>query len=135
VEITTVETWLHTILGNDATLAGLVGTQIYSYAAPKTASFPLVIYQFQGGHDVRGVGPARIMTDGLYVVKAVDRDESFAGLKAIAERVDALLQGAKGETVDGSVLGCVREQPLALEEAIDGVKYRHLGGIYRVWAQ
>lgn len=134
-ETTTVETWLYSVLSNDVTLSGLVGGRIYGYVAPEGATFPLVIYQFQGGRDVAGVGATRIMTSGVWVVKGVDCETSFTALKAIADRIDALLHKSSGSVADGQVLACVREEPFSLVEVIDSVQYRHLGGMYRVLVQ
>jgi len=134
-EIATVETWLHNVLSNDVTLSGLVGSRIYGYVAPNKATFPLVIFQFQGGRDVAGVGAARIMTSGVWLVKSVDRETNFTNLKAIEARIDSLLHKASGSVADGQVLACVREEPFSLVEVIDGIQYRHLGGMYRVLVQ
>jgi hypothetical protein len=128
----TAETWFVSVLGGDA--AG-VGERIFDGAAPRGTAFPLIVFQWHGGHDVRGVGPARIMTSGVYLVRAIGQVTSYATLKPIAEAIDQLLQGASGTTVDGTVIGCVREQPYKKLEVIDDQEYRHLGGFYRLWVQ
>jgi len=134
-EIATVETWLYSVLSDDITLTGLVGSRIYGYVAPRTATYPLVIYQYQGGRDVAGVGATRILTNGVWLVKGVDHETSLTTLKAIEGRIDALLHKASGSVADGQVLACVREEPFSLVEVIDGEQYRHLGGMYRVLVQ
>jgi hypothetical protein len=45
------------------------------------------------------------------------------------------LQGAAGTVTDGEVWGCGREQPFVLVETNAGKQFRHLGGVYRVWAK
>lgn len=135
IETIRVDQWLYERLSGDSTLSGLVGGRIYSYLAPQDAALPFVVFSHQAGHDVRGVGPARIMTSLVYQVKAVGQGHSFQQLKAIADRLDALLQGASGSVVDGTVLMCVREQPVEYVETDDGIQYRHLGGMWRIIAQ
>lgn len=134
-ETVVVERWLYGLLSGDTALAAAVSARIYGYVAPLGTAFPLVIFQTQGGLDVRGVGPTRIMSDLTVVVKAIDRAEGFGTLATIAARIDALLQGASGAATGGLVISCVREQPFSLVEVIDGAQYRHLGGIYRIAAQ
>jgi hypothetical protein len=137
-ETVVAETWLYSVLTTDATLTGLIGVgeKVHAFVAPKGTPPPFVVYQYQGGNDVRGVGPVRIMTGLLYVVKAVTRSKSFSDLKPIAERINVLLHAQHGEAAGGRVVSCVREQPFKLVETSDGgVPFRHLGGIYRINAQ
>jgi len=134
-ELDAIDRWLLAVLSGDGTLTGLVSTRIYDTLAPQGATMPYVVYQNQAGHDVRGVGPSRIMADVLYVVKAVCEGTSFTPVRAIADRIDTLLQGASGSNVDGTVLACVRESPFSMIETTDGKQYRWRGGVYRLWAQ
>jgi len=135
IETLRVDQWLYTVLSGDPTLKSLVGQRIYGYVAPEDAALPYVVYSHQAGHDVQGVGPARIMANLIYQVKAIGSGSSFVPLRAIADRIDALLQGASGGAVDGRVLMCIREQPIEYVEIDDGIQYRHVGGIYRLWVQ
>lgn len=135
VEVTRVDQWLYETLSGDPTLSALVGGRIYSYLAPPTAALPFVLFAHQAGRDVRIVGGRRVLVDMVYQVKAVGSGGSFQPLKSIADRLDALLQGASGSVVDGVVYMCVREQPLAYVEVEKGVEYRHLGGFWRIIAQ
>ncbi len=137
IETVRIEQWLYALLSGDSLLSTLVGGRIYSYVAPQGAPppWPLVVYSYQGGYDVRGVGPARIMVSAVYQIKAIGQGQSFAPLQPVADRLDALLQGASGSVLDGQVLMCVREQPVAYVEISAGVPYRHLGGLWRMIAQ
>lgn len=136
IETTLIEAWIYNRLSTDATLTTAVGDHIYSYVAPATAATPYVVFNAQSpGLDVMGVGTARVMLNSLYQVKVVVQDASFNGATAAANRIDALLHGATGTPTGGQVLGCVREGPLAYAEVSDGIEYRHLGGLYRIWVQ
>lgn len=132
------EQWLHGLLTGDDEEGGvntLTGGRVYAYRAPGGAEYPLVIYGYQGGHDVRGVGATRIMASLVYQVKAIGRLSAvgFGAIEAIAERLDQLLQGASGSVVDGGlVLSCVREEPIAYPEIDGPYVFSHLGGLYRL---
>lgn len=135
IELPRIEQWLYGVLASDAAVQALIGTRVYAYLAPQGAKLPYVVFSYQGGHDVRGVGPGRVMVSAIYQVKAVGEGGSFAGLKPIVDALDGLLQGASGSVVDGAVLMCTREQPLAYVETDSGVLYRHLGGLWRIIAR
>jgi len=112
----------------------MVGGRIYAYVAPSGAAYPLVVYSHQGSHDVRGVGPTRIMASMVYQVKVIGIGSAagFGAVKAVADRIDSLLHGASGSVVDGRVLSCVREQGISYVETSGSVAYSHLGGLYRL---
>ncbi len=131
------EQWLYALLTGDGGAGGvntLVSGRIYAYIATSGAVFPLVVYSHQGSRDVRGVGPTRIMASLVYQVKVIGKGSAagFGAIKAVADRIDALLQGANGSVVDGRVLSCVREQGISYveQDAVD--VYSHLGGLYRL---
>lgn len=133
-ETLTIAEWLYGRLVADPQLAALVGDRVFSYVAPAGSTYPLVLFSLQGGHDVSALGAARVMMSCTVLVKAVDKGSTFARLRPIASRLDQLLQGASGQVWSGSVLMCVREQPIEYVEVDDGVEWRHLGGLYRVVA-
>jgi len=135
-----VEQWLYQLLSGDNGASGvhtLVNGRIYAYQAPAGAAFPFVVYSRQAGHDVMGVGTARIMASELYQIKAVGKaaSVSFGTIKAIADRIDTLLQGASGTVTDGRVLSCVREQGISYVETSGSDVYSYLGGLYRIQVQ
>lgn len=133
------DSWLYAVLTGDSALMALAPGGVHGYNNPnRTATFPYVLFQLQGpGMDVRGVGPGRIMTPMVYLVRGIAEGNSFGGsLKSIADRIDDLLQARSGTAAGGVVIVCVREQPFALpESASDGRQFRHLGGIYRLFVQ
>lgn len=135
VESTIVEAWLYSTLSGSATLKTYVDTRIYSHVAPAGAATPFVLWSHQSSHDVRGVGPTRVMASYVYQVKVVGQTGGFGGIADAADELDDLLQGATGTTTDGIVLSCVRESTVAYAEVENGVQYRHLGGLYRIFAQ
>lgn len=131
-------TWMLARLRADTALTGLLAAPdaIYTDAGPDGAALPFVIVQLQSpGQDVGAAPSTRVLTAGTWLVKAVVRGRSYAPAVPIDARLDAVLQGAQGTTPAGTVFGCVRTAPFSLAEDTPTVKYRHLGGTYRVAAR
>ncbi len=140
IETVRVEQWLYGLLAGDTGVGGvstLVGGRIYAYIAPEGSAFPLVVYSRQAGHDVAGVGSARIMASEVYQVKVIGKGSTvgFEAIRPVADRLDSLLQGASGSVVDGQILSCVREQGISYVESSGSGVYSHLGGLYRIQVQ
>lgn len=104
---------------------------MYHGLASRIATYPIISFELYMARDVNGVGTSRIITNGVWLVRAIGATEAYSALASIADRVDTLMQGASS----GGVLGCIREEPFEFEEVIDGVQYRHLGGLYRIFVQ
>ena len=138
VEIVSVDQWIYEALAADGQLAAVVGSRIFADVAPQDAAMPQVIFQMQAAQpDSVGVGGTRILTNGLWLVKAIDQTESYAGLlKTAADRIDTVLHGLVGDTVSWvTVDNCVRQEPFRMaEDDPSGRQYRHLGGLYWVVA-
>ena len=135
LETTRIERWLYDVLSRDPVLSSAVSGRVYAYLAPPEAETPFVVFAFQSGTDTAGIGMARLFVSALYQVKVVGTGWSWTPLQPIADRIDDLLHASSGTTLDGYVLGCMREQPVSYVEVSDGKVYRHLGGLYRIYAQ
>jgi hypothetical protein len=136
-ETTRIDTWLRARLAADSALTAVVGTRLYGELAPQATATPFVVWQLVDVDDVVGATAAtRIMVTSTWAVKAVADAATFAGpLATAADRIDAVLHAAVGGAAgDATVWTAVRERPLRLVEVDDGVTWRHLGGIYRIWA-
>ena len=136
MQILTAATWIYGLLAADATLTALIGgavaPRIYRGMAPEGCAFPcVVLFYMPGGSDLRGVGTINIMVNGNWVVKAIDRNLSAVNAGTIADRIHTLIHGKSG----GSVLMCVRDEPVSYTELVDGALYQHVGGVYRVIVQ
>lgn len=136
-----VELWLRAQIATvNAALEEIalgLSTRVYSEAAPKDATFPVIIFQCQDPpRDVRGVGTFTVMIDTLYLVKAVAQVDNYAELAPIASALHGALTTSVGGAVgDGSVLTSVREAQFSMPEFDEGEQWRHLGGMYRIQAQ
>lgn len=131
-ELSAADKWLYTTLSGDAALAAIVGTRVYDTLAPEGSAFPCVVFSYQGGHDVHTNGPGRVMVSALYQVKVIGKDGAFSELTSAAERIDELLHARHGSNTDG-LAWAVREQPIKYMETDSGVRYYHLGGLYRIY--
>jgi hypothetical protein len=126
----------------DPTIAGIVGrgsaARIFADVAPELATLPVIVFQVQAaGPDTMAVGAVRVQVRPLYLVRAIARQESWQGqLRTLGDRIDAVLhKAALSATADGVVWGSVREEAFRLVESEGGVQHRHLGGLYRLWAE
>ena len=136
VELPRTDDWIHDRLAADAALTAVVADRIYADVAPQGVEMPFVLYQVQSpGPDRKATGARRVMVRPLYLVRGIAPATAWQGvLKTIADRIDTALDLAVGSAAgDATVIGCVREQAFRLVEE-DG-RTRHLGGLYRLWAQ
>lgn len=137
-----VDVWIDAVLKAHAafdTISTGLSQRVYPQVAPDGVKYPFIVYQAQTPpHDVRGVGPNRVMVDTLYVVKAVAQVASYDALAATAHEIDAVMTQGEPQTVPGNlgtILCSMREDGFSLTESESGTLYRHLGGVYRVLAQ
>lgn len=128
------DTWLYGKLHTDVTLMAAV-TGVYADMAPESAAYPLVIFALLDGDDLITINGIRIWVTATYEVKVITDAESFSGIKAAVDRIDALLHRASGTVTDGTVYECVRTMPLRYVEQLAGRQYLHLGGLYRLRVQ
>jgi hypothetical protein len=130
------EQWIWTVLSNDATLAGLVGTQIYPGVAPEGATYPMVTYQSLGGVDTTAPGFHRVITQVRYAIHCADRVDSIMGLDAIAARVDALLHGQTYPFSGGAfMVAAQRERQIVMSDQVAGVLIKDLVSTYLIVIQ
>lgn len=147
-ELEVASAWIYATLAGDATLTALLadrssGESIYPDVLPQGAADPAVLYTFNTDTMVGGqhVATTPLMSNMLVAVKGVTRAESYAGTpRAIAARIDALLQGAgpvavSSGAITGTVLGCTRVATIAYPEVEAAVQWRHRGALYRLYVQ
>jgi hypothetical protein len=137
VESVVAEEWLVTRLAANPAIAVLVGDRIFVDSIPGrgNATFPLVFITGSPDPDLLLTGGVRVWTEGLYAVRGVARGQSYKEVAPLASAIDEALHNKSGSTADGTILGCLREQVMKMPESDNGVAYRHLGGLYRVWVQ
>lgn len=137
-EITTGFQWLYSVLSGDSTLTALLGDGAQgiwrAYAPPSTVP-PYVIMSYQSGSDVITMNAFRLMVSGLYQVKIVGPAANMTPLAQGAERIDQLLGLTSGTPTGAVVLACYREQPIFLDELVNGEVWSNAGGMYRLYIE
>ena len=145
MEINRIESWITSTLQNDAALTAAAPGGVHAWPVlDEEKVFPVVVFEYQpGSEDVNGVGARRIMVSAVYLVRVIGRECGIEDLKTAADRMDTLLTAAietpaspgvtPGTNTPG-VMGCYREQPFSMVEVDEGVRYPHLGGLYRILA-
>lgn len=128
------EGWLIAELINDLTIAGLVGTRIYSILAPQGTAYPLVTFSQQSGNDEAAMDGTRALTEANYLIQAHDQSLSMATVSAIADRISTLLDGAviTGINLQGHMR---RAQPVRSAEVLEGDRYNRAGAFWTVLLQ
>ena len=120
-----------------AALVAAVTGRIHGHAAPQAEDgepdYPFVLVtQNAVPQDVGAIGGILIWAVLEYVVRVVDRTNSWDNLVVPASEIDAALDDTAGDVDGGTVHSCTRLRPFLLPEVRNGVQYRHLGGVYRL---
>lgn len=135
IEMKEADDWLYTVLNSSPGLASISG-RIYNEGGPQEAVYPFIVYHMSEGRDLMGIGATRVWTTMNYVVRAVTRDGSYESIYGLANAIDAALHDKSHQaTENGEVIASVRIAPFKMAETLDGVNYRHLGGIYQLHAK
>lgn len=124
-----LETALNTAL-RAASLS--VGNRIYNQVVPRQPTYPLVVFQYQGGGDLNDTKHRHQRP--LYLIKAIT-DTTLKKAGVIDAAIDAYLHQNEGNlTVSGySSYWLAREEEIRFTETTpEGKRYYHAGGIYRI---
>lgn len=132
-----VAQWLVDTL--DGNVAG-VSNRVYQWEVPPMVdTWPVVVIAPMGTSAMGTINGTRVLDQGLWLVKAIDKTAggpSQAGITTVADAIDTALNRASG-TKDGvQIAGCVREATVAIppERAGDDAYFVTLAQLYRVWA-
>jgi hypothetical protein len=125
---------IYTKLTTDGTLAGLLanGAGSVFHQLPRGAARPFVVFNKQGGSRAY-TNTGRAFDVFVYVVKAVTEGESMKAALTIDERLDVLLGDAELTIAGHDSMSCRREAPIEYVEVVEGVRFNHAGGTYRLF--
>ncbi len=124
-----LETALFTQLTTPATpLYALVGTKVYNPIAPQPAALPYVIFAFGGGGDANETAIDRL--ELVYLVKALAATKLAAG--QIDDELRARLHQQTFSVTGWTLLACLRESEVQLDEVVNGAPVFHRGALYRI---
>lgn len=127
--------WLFATLSGDATLTALAPGGCFRALAPPNTPTPFVIVGYQSGVDVLTMNAVRLFSQPLYMVKVVGPADITPTIAQGAARVDELLKRSSGTAAGGLILDCYREQPLLVDELVNGTQWVSIGGLYRTEIQ
>lgn len=134
MEELTVNRWIFQTLSNDEAIRAVVGERVFDTIAPNNAEYPIIVFSSSSPRDVRGVR-VRAMSTFSYTVKVIDKAKTYSGIEALAEAIDKALELKSGPAAGGVILSCHRETPFSYIESVDGLEFRHLGGLYFIAAK
>lgn len=126
-------------LAGDTTLNNLLGTpatgyskSIYHDQAPQGAAFPFVIFSKSTGVPTEAFGDPDAFDTDVWLVKGVDKASSADTAEAIQARIQVLLNDASLSISGSTLLYLRRQSDVQYPETVDGVQYKHAGGLYRL---
>ncbi len=128
-----IDPWLWKTLSTDPTIVSLVAQRISNGAALGSSQTPFITWEMNSSVDRTNASGQTILSNSLFVVKAVGQGGSYLPVLPIAKRINELLAD-KDVTTENGTLQCRRDRVIRYVELDDNVQYRHLGGIYRIYA-
>jgi len=137
-----VQAWIYAKLTADATLMALgspplsTGVRVYPDTIPQGVAYPAILFAFMTGEPVKAIGNIQIWTEMLWIVRATTVGSTAAGLEAIANRIDTLLDGASGTAGAGTIFTCAHDQERKdVQELPGGNRQHYLGRYWRIQAR
>lgn len=127
--------WIKQKIDGDAAITELIHG-VFDSLAPENTARPYVIMQMQSpftqmGTSIDGtIGIGR----GTFLVKAVTESWGFATAEAINDLTREALHGALGTFNNVVIQECIHLSEVRYPETKEGVRYNHLGGLFRIFA-
>jgi hypothetical protein len=130
--------YLLELLGDDSEMQGLVNG-VWLKSVPQSSLMPAVKIDRQDAEDLMVVGLARVWANLSFLVRGIVHWEGggqpdWTGVRAIGDRIDALLHDHEGSNAEVAV-HAFREESFTDETLESGDLFLHVGGIYRVRAR
>lgn len=144
LEARIIDVWLTGVLKADPTLTGLVAQRVYVDEAPDSATSPMIVFSDQANADVTALGGVRVMNDSERLIRVLgEGHRGYDALDPIAARVEVVLGNVRNVEVSagipaapiGMIEACYRRSIYRRAYADNGVRYREVGGFYRILAR
>lgn len=135
--ISIAQRWIMATLAADATLMTLITNRMHWTGAPPGTARPYVVARVQGALDQAVMPHTRVLTRVTLAVYGVsDANSAQTPLGEIAVRIETALHGKRGGVAGGgTVLSCLRRQPLILPVMDGRDRLTCLGGVYDIELQ
>lgn len=132
IEAQRVASLVYDLLAADTGVGGvhtLTGGRIYRDQVPQAAALPAVTVTLVSSVPTNTIGGRRVFQNVLVDVRVVADGNVYAN--AIADRIDAVLQGAGGTKDTVKVVELVQDSVQAFIETDSGRNYAHVLATYR----
>lgn len=127
--------WIYEQLHGDAPLLAAAPGDVHARIAPDGTAYPFVTMQFMGGSDLTTHNGTRIWAETLWLVKVTVKANASAALDTVLDRIDALLDRARGVVGTARVYWCQREGIFDQPVVEGGITYLQVGAFYRLKIQ
>ena len=132
IEIPNGYAWLMTTL-NIASVTTLATGGVFADLAPSGIAPPFLVFGFQGGRDIIGSEAIRLLSQGVFFIRAVGLASQYATLVSIMAVVDPLVQRQGGTAGGNTIMMANREQAINLTQQLNNVQWVYTGGLYRLY--
>lgn len=142
---TNVRRALYGKMAGDTTLTNLLGAPVPGFNKaiyhgsvpedPDEVGFPYVIFFQQVGVPTYAMATTPAFETDTWLIKGVDDDATADKAEAIAARLISLLNDGTLSISGATQLYTRRQSRVGYSEVVDGRKYWHVGGLYRLLHQ
>lgn len=145
-ELDALGKFIYARIANDGEIiaAGLAA-RVFQDQAPDKVSYPFILFNFQSGADVGGLGIVRVLLSAVYQIKVITRGAPTDADRVTAYRLDRLFQTVAasaqeltrrelaGDQTETLVISARRESPVQYVENDHQSKqvFYHRGGLFR----
>ena len=112
---------------------GTASPSIYQDLAPEGAVPPYVVFNAQSPSVPQYTYTGVAFENTIYQVKGVTQGPSKSAGGTIAHQIDAALDDQAVSVSGYTLLKCRRLQDVDYTEVVSGVRFSHIGGLFRVW--
>lgn len=132
-----VAQWIYATLNGNAPITAIVGSgNIHELPAPEGTPYPFVGFMQLSSVDVVEQAHFRIMVNELWNIRIIGEGRSYSGnMLTVADAIDSIFHRANGTADGATIFSSTREETFRLAEDKDGKEFRHLGAVFRIYAQ
>jgi hypothetical protein len=130
--------WVVQTLRSDPETRDMVDGRVYlDLINPQTTpQYPYIVVSKAASTPVTNASADIYMLEELIDVDVYDRSSTPELAAQILDQVQATLHQASGETIEGTVIGCVFEGETPLPPSVEErVIYQHKSGTFRIFTQ
>lgn len=119
--------------------------RIFEGVAPQNAKEPFIVYNLQTPSTIKrvGGGGTDLFGEFIYQIRGTDKGGDKGRVSLIADAIDEAMNTGEDEdstilslnAKEYEILGCYRDIPIDIIEVADGIRYNHMGGLYRILIQ